>query len=198
MVDEYKKIEAEIQEILRKLNNESISYKGSDIYKLYRDYLKLSMKLSFNSPSFEMDKSSYKYGNCYCYALGLECPEEFARMFNQKCVIFFPFNIGLMHTSFTSHNNCINDLNSDLDELDIRHYDVDYKDPCEHGGYKIALFQTDGDFHFVRENSDGSWSHKYGFSTYVERMDKLPKYLFDEYEFVKAIEIVKPLVRRIK
>ena len=43
MVDEYKKIEAEIQEILRKLNDESISYKGSDIYKLYRDYLKLSM-----------------------------------------------------------------------------------------------------------------------------------------------------------
>ena len=33
MVDEYKKIEAEIQEILRKLNDESISYKGSDIYK---------------------------------------------------------------------------------------------------------------------------------------------------------------------
>ena len=86
MEKEYSEVTKEIHSILRKLNEEGNEYKGSDIYKLYRDYLKLSMKLSFNNPSFEMDKSKYPYGNCYSYALGLRCPEIFARMFDEKCI----------------------------------------------------------------------------------------------------------------
>ena len=136
-MSEFDKVRNEIFKIFRKLNDESLSLKGSDIYKLYRDYLKLSMKLSFNNPSFDMDKSCYPYGNCYSYALGLKCPEIFARMFDEKCIMFFPYNIGLMHTFFTSYDRCEFDLESDLDSLGIKHFDVDYEDPCEHGGYKI-------------------------------------------------------------
>lgn len=196
-MSEFDKVRNEIFEIFRKLNDESLSLKGSDIYKLYRDYLKLSMKLSFNNPSFDMDKSYYPYGNCYSYALGLRCPEIFAHMFDEKCIMFFPYNIGLMHTFFTSYDRCEFDLESDLDSLGIKHFDVDYEEPCEHGGYKISLYESDDDFHFIRENSDGSWSHKYGFSNGVEIV-KPAKYLFDKYEHVKTMEIVKPLVRNKK
>ena len=197
MERKYSEVTKEIHSILRKLNEEGNEYKGSDIYRLYRDYLKLSMKLSFNNPSFEMDKSKYPYGNCYSYALGLRCPKIFARMFDEKCIIFFPYNVGLMQTSFTSHDKCELDLESDLDSLGIKHFDVDYDEPCEHGGYKISLYESDDDFHFIRENSDGSWSHKLGFSASVEKV-KPSKYLFDEYEYVKTLEIVKPLVRSKK
>lgn len=197
MEKEYNKIRTEIMELLSKLNNEPSSYDTISIYKLYRQYLKLSMKISTNKPKYNSDKTSYPYGNCYSYALGFHCPEEFAKIFDEKCAIAFPFNIGLMNSFFTSYDKLSSDLDSDLDSLDIKHYDIDYDEPCSHGGYKISLYETDDDFHFIRENSDGSWSHKIGFDGEVSKV-KPSKYLLGYYEYIKTMEIVKPVVRELK
>ena len=68
--------------------------------------------------------------------------------------------------------------------------------PNEHGGYKISLYESSDDFHFIRQNEDGTWSHKLGYSDLVERIDNPSKYLFDEYECIKTLEIVKPVLRK--
>ena len=61
-----------------------------------------------------------------------------------------------------------------------------------HGGYKIALFRSYYDFHFVRENSDSTWSHKKGYCNQIIRLEKLPIILDRDYDYVKTYEIVKP------
>ena len=196
MEKSYEDINKEICDIYRKLSEDGNSFKGSDIYKLYRDYLKLCMMTSTNHPNFDYDKDLYPYGNCYCYALGFRCPSIFAKHFNEKCLIFFPYNIGLMHSFFTNHKTYVGDLESDLDTLGVKYFETDYDMPNEHGGYKISLYESSDDFHFIRQNEDGTWSHKLGFSDLVERIDNPSKYLFDEYECIKTLEIVKPVLRK--
>lgn len=51
-------------------------------------------------------------------------------------------------------------LNSDHgDNISVASRDI----PCEQGTYKIALIaDPDDDYHFLRQNRDGTWSHKPG------------------------------------
>ena len=55
MEKSYEDINKEICDIYRKLSEDGNSFKGSDIYKLYRDYLKLCMMTSTNHPNFDYD-----------------------------------------------------------------------------------------------------------------------------------------------
>ena len=51
------------------------------------------------------------------------------------------------------------------------------------------------DFHFLRQNSDGSWSHKVGYLNRLDKFDTLPNIVNGNYELIKVLEIVKPKVR---
>lgn len=51
---------------------------------------------------------------------------------------------------------------------------------CEINSYKICLFLSveDNDFHFYRQNRDGSWSHKLG-NTNVTNLDASNNLIYD-------------------
>jgi hypothetical protein len=39
---------------------------------------------------------------------------------------------------------------------------IEKHEQCEEGGYKVALVLSNGDYHWYRQNPDGTWSHKPG------------------------------------
>ena len=86
-------------------------------------------------------------------------------------------------------------LAKDFEELNIDSYETSVDLPNCHNGYKIAFYLSFNDFHFLRQNSDGSWSHKVGYLNRIDKLDTLPKTVNGNYELIRTLEIVKPKVR---
>lgn len=177
---------------LRLKSDEKLS--ECEVLKIYREYLKLSMKISFNSPSCIEDKDNYKNGNCYCYAMGFNTPRIIGKKYFESCSRTLRYNVGFISglPYFNDRKSIIRALESDLRCLNIEFYECEPDSKNIHGGYKIALFRSYYDFHFVRENSDSTWSHKKGYCNQIIRLEKLPIILDRDYDYVKTYEIVKP------
>ena len=176
-----KEVKNKILDIFNKVNNgykTGISYK--DLKLLYLEYLKLSVYL--NSKPVFYDDINYDNVNCYMYSLMLDFPSIFPTNLMQG------FNIGFISCK-ESRNELVN-LYSDLEALNIMYYEIDKEQEPIHGGYKILMFKGPGDFHFRRENIDGSYSEKLGFSNYIKECAN--PFNYKNYKFVKALEIVKP------
>lgn len=180
---------------LRLKSNDKIS--ESEVLRIYREYLKLSMKMSFNIPSFIEDRDDYKSGNCYCYAIGFTTPRIIGEKYYESSNHTLRHDVGFISgIPYSNNRKCLIDsLESDLEKLGIDFYDCNPDSKNIHGGYKIALYRSFIDFHFLRENGDGSWSHKLGYGNKIERFDTLPLIVNRDYDFVKTLEIVKPVVR---
>ena len=177
---------------LRLKSDEKLS--ECEVLKIYREYLKLSMKISFNSPSFIEDKDYYKNGNCYCYAMGFNTPRIIGKKYFESCSRTLRHNVGFISglPYYNDRKSIIRALESDLRCLNIEFYECEPDSKNIHGGYKIALFRSYYDFHFVRENSDSTWSHKKGYCNQIIRLEKLPIILDRDYDYVKTYEVVKP------
>lgn len=177
---------------LRLKSDEKLS--ECEVLKIYREYLKLSMKISFNSPFFIEDKDNYKNGNCYCYAMGFNTPRIIGKKYFESCSRTLRHNVGFISglPYYNDRKSIIRALESDLRCLNIEFYECEPDSKNIHGGYKIALFRSYYDFHFVRENSDSTWSHKKGYCNQIIRLEKLPIILDRDYDYVKTYEIVKP------
>lgn len=174
-----------------------------EVRNLYIEYLKLSTIFSANQPLYEKDLNDYKLCNCYCYALGLRYPEIFCKLCDYLDIDYIGHNLGFI--SQKSHLNksqiCLENLYSDLDVLKIKAYDSSITSENKHDGYKIALYVDSGkDFHLIRQNADGKWSEKRGYGgevLIIENTENL-YHKRGSYEFVKALEIVKPTIRTLK
>lgn len=177
---------------LRLKSDEKLS--ECEVLKIYREYLKLSMKISFNSPSLIEDKDDYKNGNCYCYAMGFNTPRIIGKKYFESCSRTLRHNVGFISglPYYNDRKSIIRALESDLRCLNIEFYECEPDSKNIHGGYKIALFRSYYDFHFVRENSDSTWSHKKGYCNQIIKLEKLPIILDRDYDYVKTYEIVKP------
>ena len=174
-----------------------------EIYKLYRRYLKLYMLLPIKNPEFDKNNSLYFNGNCYCYALMLPTPKEFYDAYMNACddvdlPLSFHHDVGFISEKkcFLKPPKLLDNLKSDLDSLGIYYYETDIDSINNHGGYKISLYYNYGeDFHFIREDSDGKWSHKMGYSGSIERVE--PSERIFKYNLVTTYEIVKPNIRKL-
>lgn len=58
--------------------------------------------------------------------------------------------------------------------------EVDRYETCPIGTYKVALVSYNRDYHWYRQDSDGYWSHKRGYSV-VERYDYSNNIIIDPY-----------------
>lgn len=174
-----------------------------EIYKLYRRYLKLYMLLPIKNPKFDKNNPLYFNGNCYCYALMLPTPKEFYDSYmNAPEDISLPLvlrhDVGFISNRKDSlrPTKLLDNLRSDLDSLGIEYYETYISSKNNHGGYKISLYCDPCiDFHFIREDSDGKWSHKLGYAGSIERID--PSERIYNYNLVTTYEIVKPDVRKL-
>ena len=192
---EYLKTYRDIISIYKRLLTESKNMESSEIYELYREFLKLSIKLSTTNSTFSEEFNTYRNCNCYLYALCLTTPSLFAKTYEDKEIEQMYHNVGFMtnemnYSTDLDHN--LSDLERDFEILGIDSYECDRYENPTHGGYKIAIFKAPHDVHFVRQNRNGTWSHKMGYTDTIERVDMSNHEVFEFYKYVKTLEIVKP------
>lgn len=198
MLKEYNETYAKIMWLYTKLITGINSRSAEKIEKLYLEYLKESIKLSTNKPKFEENTKKYKHTNCYGYALEYSCPDIFMDLYEHINIDSFAFNLGF--TSDEIYNRYEFEYNysammTDFENLDIHAFNSSIDSKNKYGGYKIAIYKSFGDFHLLRQNMDGTWSHKLGYSNIIERVEPL-EYIEGEYERVNVLEIVKPTINR--
>ncbi len=109
--------------------------------------------------------------NCYAYALNLDYP--------QSKIGEYAYNVGALSgktlkDEFT-YEELIEYLLRDLRFLKCQIKEIDPMEETEENSYKIAVFTEDyrklfdefgySDYHFLREEETGIWTHKKGFKT---------------------------------
>lgn len=165
-----------------------------DLLKMYREFLKDYIRICKSNPSYDKDSKwkLYREGNCYCYSLMIPTPEVFISNYRCKSGYDFSHDIGFISGKEYSDDIdvCYDNLRSDLDFLGINYYDSDIDSSNKHDGYKIAFYKSIDDFHFLRQNNDGTWSHKKGYDQIIERINPEDT-LFDDFKLIKTLEIVK-------
>lgn len=167
-----------------------------EIVDLYIEYLKLSVCLGTNKPDFEENINKYSGTNCYCYALGISFPKLFEDRYMDAEIDEFSHNLGFISQSRDARNvdEELENLYRDLNVLNIKFYETDIYSENRFGGYKIALYSAPDDFHFIRQNSNGLWSEKQGYTSRIVQMEQ-PKCRNKRYKLIKTLEIVKPTIR---
>lgn len=143
------------------------------IAKIRESMLKNQYPLEFNQ--YHCNKE-----NCYAYMLGADFEDSdqgIDYIYNLGCmshVIYPPKNIPEAEEAFYK----------DMDALgvDCRRCELDAK--VNPGEWKIVFFfegtfTDEYDFHFVREDKGGGWSHKAGFHGGVWRFGCDPRYITD-------------------
>lgn len=197
IMDQKEIIKAKMNEIYQSVKN---ARSTQEIFSLYSEFLKLDVMVSTNHPLFSYDLGYY---NCYSYAQNFSFPPLFQERYELFESSFFPFNpgfIGNPSEMWTDDiNQTIDNFYADCDALKMKVYNNHMKDLPQHGGYSVLFYMEieDGeveDFHFLRRNQNGVWSHKEGFVTIPSLI--VPTFVMeDTLKLVKSFEIVKPIVR---
>ena len=95
--------------------------------------------------------ADYNGANCYPYALGLKTDEAF---------LIGDF-IGKRMTHINSLTDVLYILHLELEALGFQVIECCTKDIVPEGSFKIYLERNElGEYHFLREDEDGFWSHK--------------------------------------
>lgn len=120
-------------------------------------------------PDFKVDYSPYR--NCYAHALNcmyedrelsVYSPGLITAVFNDSDCFFSSDT-----KTFFDADLYIKLIKRDCLSLGINAISCNYDSILHENAYRIALTysRTGNDFHFLRQNSDGSWSHKPGFGS---------------------------------
>ena len=118
-----------------------------------------------------------KETNCYAYALGLDIKEsDICKNAYQPGTISETVNLR-QYESFP-YEVLISGLENDLDVLGINYRLIKPDEKIELNEWKIVLMvkkYCDGldNFHFLRQDIDGIWSHKVGYQHRISRKDSL-------------------------
>lgn len=110
--------------------------------------------------------------NCYAYAL------------NTKNHGFMQPGQSEGHNFYNTDDYLSKDVLIDMVEIDSENYGFDFKpigkfEQCDPGYYKVALVvDPDDDYHWYRQNYDGTWSHKPG-GTNVTNLDNSNNVIYD-------------------
>jgi hypothetical protein len=173
----------------------------NEIYRLYRRFLKIYVNFAIREPKFKNNDLLHVSHNCYFYALDFVTPELFLRAINSINTDFLT-PVGIMkYTDDEENLNCgklIENLYQDFDALKMDVYDSEFKSLPKYGGNKIAVYYYDdgfySDYHFIRQNADGSWSTKFGYLLNPQRCMPKEHLRYGElkYEHIKTLELVKP------
>lgn len=118
--------------------------------------------------------------NCYAYALGLDIREgEICKSAYQPGTISGN-GICPNFSEYFLYSKLIEGLESDLDSLRISYREIEPNDEVHSNEWKVALFaefyeeereELIFDFHFLRTNKNGHWTHKDGFDFAPTRKD---------------------------
>ena len=105
--------------------------------------------------------------NCYAYAINNHyIPGTTSFYYKQQPGQYYgnsiiaPYNKDDLENAIENDFNKYNlQYNTHLIFKKVSRFEI-----CPIGTYKIAIVRYDGDYHFYRQNTDGTWSHKPGTS----------------------------------
>lgn len=118
----------------------------------------------------------YRKGNCYSYAVGSKYEE---------CNIWgdeYIYNLGCIsnQTPATNIQEAEKNFLKDMEVLGVRVRKSSLKEKILEGEWKVVLFYDDTfidsyDFHFARQDIDGTWSHREYIDGPVRTLGKNPE-----------------------
>ena len=169
------------------------------VKKLFYEYIKLDVVLYNSNPTSIINKKRYDNGNCYSFALDIPTPSIFVYLYDYFEIDDFYINPGFcseLSKISKSKEERINSFKMDLDKLNIKYYETRIDNPNRLNGYKIAILQKANNIHFIRQNTDYTWSEKIGYNSLFETFDSIKEshYLKKGYLLDKTYEIVKPKI----
>lgn len=130
-------------------------------------------------------KYVYQYTNCYSYALNAQI--------NPSSNALEPMHPGqasgkkISYEDLTETNKVLDAIRGDADVLGFGFIEINANESCPDGMYKVALVIDNQyspgdnayyDYHWYRQNSDGTWSHKPG-TNKVTNMDYSEQIIMD-------------------
>lgn len=140
-----------------------MSQKTELIKKLIGDY----------PPTFSIDSSPFR--NCYAHALNCNYEDRDFSIYTPGA-IYADFNGSEIFFGngeyFFDYDLFIKSLKRDCSVLSITASTCSFDASIREESCKIALTysKSDNDFHFLRQNLDGTWSHKPGFGKPLKRI----------------------------
>ena len=201
-----KEVLLKIKELFKLFNkkNKDKTLTSDEIYNLYIEYLKLTTMISTNTPVYENDLHDYKRGNCYCYALGLKFPYRFYHSYNTLSMDPFVHNVGFISKANDAFKKeeIMENFYKDLKVLNISITSSSIKEKSKNG-YKVAIYFDNfykfyQNFHIARENIDGSWSEKLGYTSEILKFNSPCDSIYvkeNGYELYKVLELTKPIIK---
>ena len=144
-------------------------------------------------PQFNLDEWKGKEFNCYAYALRI-CV-DLGAYYKREIVPGF-LSIGKNEYYRDGPEAIVKLFKQDCEILNLKVSETSLNEPLNENEYKVAVYAcvcgSYRDFHFIRQDSNGSWSHKRGWikpiETYMEE-DILRN--FGIYQFVKLFKLTK-------
>ncbi len=144
--------------------------------RLFKDYFK-SQKYPFEfSLEGWKDEDVVENTNCYRYAFNMQWRDD-----DRRVMAFLGWSYGKLHEHVTGPA-AFGRFEIDLKRMGFKFQETTDAKSLPKRGYKIALFVYESDFHFARQNADGSWSHKEGFGAEVELLTDEDGNLITPYE----------------
>lgn len=151
-------------------------------------------ELDYNPNSWNNTKTSqflwmkhylYEYTNCYSYAVNAQVNPT-----THKLEFMQPGQASgnvIARGDLLNTNKVLSAIKSDATHLGFEFNSIDASTPCPEGTYKVAFVidnqyssgdRIDYDYHWYRQNSDGTWSHKPG-KGLVRNIDNSNKIIMD-------------------
>lgn len=125
--------------------------------------------------TFTPDDSLFR--NCYAHALG--CTYEDRELYTPGCIFAafdesntIVFEKDFLYEYFLKPHLFIGLIERDCSCMGIQVNSGSFTDSIEENSSKIAVTYSrkDNDFHFLRQNADGTWSHKPGYGSIEHRI----------------------------
>lgn len=176
---------------------------------LLRDLKENISKVNY-PPNYRDDHDFYQYANdtnfgfgsgkrvfnCYAYALQFNVDlyrsiyyKNLMRDFIRYCPGFLTDDV----PDFYCEENLVKLFFSDLDVLGIKFSDCNLEDDVTSDSYKVIIMLEKKliykDFHFIRQNSDGSWSEKEGYYGNVKIVN--PDEKIKRYNLIHTVKLKK-------
>ena len=167
------------------------------IRKLYIEYLKLYLASNSIIPSSQYNKKKFTNSNCYGFALDIPTPNIFRNFYEKIEIDDFVMNPGFASFELFAFKkiDTLKNILADFDSLNIKYFESSLQIPILHNGYKIAILFNGDSYktHFIRQNSDGTWSEKVGYSNMIRNFTNIDEsyYIKLGYTLEKVYEIVK-------
>jgi len=108
-----------------------------------------------------IDEYLKSYTNCYSYAVNAQINPNTNSLYAMQPGQSISHS--LTQDDLNNPNSLLSLIESDAENLGFGFYSISKYTVCPVGTYKVALvFDPGTDYHWYRQNSDGTWSHKPG------------------------------------